>query len=215
MKQEARRFPLAASSGRAWGLFLLLAGVGLGVDLVSKSLAFAHVADAPVALVREQVLSNPGGVLPMHDPVVVIPRVLNFTLVLNHGAVFGIGAGARWFFMAFTVVAITAGLWIFGWRTRARDRLAHVSLALILAGAIGNFYDRAIYGAVRDFLHAFPGVPLPFGWRWHGGSAELFPWVFNVADMMLLAGIGLMMLRISRRPEGEVRGERVEEAGSR
>ena len=39
------------------------------------------------------------------------------------------------------------------------------------------------FGAVRDFLYMFPRRNLPFNLHWPGGSAEIFPWVFNVADM--------------------------------
>jgi signal peptidase II len=112
--------------------------------------------------------------------------------------VFGLGENRRGAFIAFTVFAAAAGLFVFARWTSPKDRVAHVALGLILAGGIGNLYDRIAYGVVRDFLHLFPGRHLPFGWSWPRGGSELFPWVFNVADMMLLAGMGLLMIHLNR-----------------
>ncbi|MFQ5932192.1 MAG: hypothetical protein ACE5MM_07275, partial [Nitrospiraceae bacterium] len=53
---------------------------------------------------------------------------------------------------------------------------------------------RLKFGFVRDYLHMLPGWKIPFGWRWPGGSDEVFPWVFNAADVMLLLGMGTLML---------------------
>jgi hypothetical protein len=49
---------------------------------------------------------------------------------------------------------------------------------------------------VRDFMHLFPRRELPFGLHWPGGSNDWFPWVFNVADVELIAGMVLLMLAI-------------------
>lgn len=129
----------------------------------------------------------------MHSPVVVIPDLLNFTLVLNPGAVFGMGAGKRWFFIAFTFVAVTAAIWVFATWTSARSRLAHVAVGLLLSGGLGNLYDRIRYGCVRDFIHPLPGVPLPFGWEWPWGGREVWPYVSNVADLWLILGMLILI----------------------
>jgi lipoprotein signal peptidase len=50
---------------------------------------------------------------------------------------------------------------------------------LILAGTLGNLFDRVVFGGVRDFLY--------FYW---------FEWpVFNVADCFLVCGAGLLLLQ--------------------
>jgi len=182
--------------------------VGATADLVSKNIAFARIAGAPVVVRRADVLALAPAdlsptLIPPHDPVTVIPSILEFRLLLNPGAVFGVGAGKRWFFVVFTMLAAAAALWMFTRWTRAPDRLAHAALGLILAGGVGNLYDRLVYGCVRDFLHPLPGVLLPFGLTWPGGEAEVWPWVSNVADALLLVGIGILAVMLWRSAPGD------------
>ncbi len=184
----------------AWATLLTAAAVGVAADLFSKSAAFATIAGAPVRVTRAQVLALPAsdisGLIPAHEPIVVAARVLQLQLVLNPGAVFGVGAGRRWVFMVFTVGALAFGLWRFAKWTRPRDRWAHAAIGLIFAGGLGNLYDRWVFGCVRDFLHPLPVWKLPFGLRWPSGDEHLWPWVSNVADALLLIGIGLLLLRL-------------------
>ena len=150
----------------------------------------------------EAILKNPDLSPPPHRGIHVLPwGLLDLRLVWNRGAVFGIAPNKRFFFIAFTMAALAAGLLVFGRFTTARSRLAHIAVALILAGGLGNLYDRIFCGVVRDFLHMFPGWRLPFGWKYPpalGGGDEVFPWVFNLADVMLLTGMALLMLHINR-----------------
>ncbi|MCP3903954.1 MAG: signal peptidase II [Planctomycetes bacterium] len=193
--------PRSLWSATAWLLLLGVFTLAMGADLWTKEWAFRTVGPEPVVLDRAELLANPD-----YDPVGtrsarrVLPwGLLDFRLVLNPGAVFGIGAHQRWFFIVFTLGAIAAGLVIFGRYTGATDRLAHIALGLILAGGLGNLYDRIVFGRVRDFIHALPGRRLPYGWEWPGThNPELFPWVFNVADMLLLAGMIALMVHVNR-----------------
>jgi len=175
----------------AWVVLLGVFGIGLALDLGLKQWAFDHVAGAPVNLSRE-VVRDPYWQIPPHEAVVAIPRLLSFHLVANRGAVFGSFADKRAFLIVFTVAALVAAIVVFGRWTTASSFRAHVAIALILAGGVGNLYDRIQFGFVRDFLHMLPGWTLPFGWSW-GDNTEVFPWVFNVADVMLLAGMGTLM----------------------
>ena len=184
-------------SPAAWCVLFLVFIAAVSLDLWSKDWAFRTVAPQPVVLVYEQVSGNPGYSLPWHPGVAAIaPDLLDFHLVLNHGAVFGIGQGRGPLFIAFTVLAVCTALWVFGKHTSARSHLSHIGLALVLAGGIGNMYDRVAVGAVRDFLHLFPHRELPWGLHWPGGSNEWFPWVFNIADSELIAGMLILMLAI-------------------
>jgi signal peptidase II len=102
---------------------------------------------------------------------------------VNHGALFGFLREHR--AMAngiFAVVSILAALAIAYWgtyRLQANDGILTVALGLILAGTLGNLYDRIVFGGVRDFLH--------FYW---------FEWpVFNVADCCLVSGAALLLIQ--------------------
>jgi len=176
-------------SPTAWVLLIAVIVIGLALDLGSKSWAFANIAGAPVEFTREQALTTTplSALIPIHRPRVIIPSILNFTLVLNPGAVFGIGAGRTVFFIVVTIVAVAFGLGVFIFATRSRDRLSHIGLGLILAGGLGNLYDRLVYGCVRDFIHPLPKV------TWWGSSREVWPYVSNVADLFLLIGIAMLL----------------------
>ena len=189
----------ASRSARAWLVLLTVLAIGLGVDLGLKRWSFETLANEPVILDRKQLLHDPYWRIPHHESFTVIPRVLELHLVENRGAVFGIGADQRIFFIVFTVGALMAAIVVFARWTTNKSHMAHLGLGLILAGGIGNLYDRVQFGVVRDFLHLFPSWTLPFGWRWRGESNEVFPWVFNLADLMLLAGMGMLMLYLNRR----------------
>ena len=192
----------------AWSILLLVTILGLSLDLWSKHWAFENVGPYPVVLDRDEILANPGWRPPPHEGRVVLPfGLLDFDLVMNHGAVFGIGQQQRGIFITFTLVAVVVATFIFAFWTRARSHWVHLGIGLILAGGLGNLYDRIAFGAVRDFLHMTPTWNLPFSWNWPNGSTELFPWVFNVADVLLLAGMGILIIRSSRDGGGEKRSE--------
>ncbi len=191
----------AFRSPAAWVILLVVIAAGLAADLYSKSWAFRSVTNQPIVLDRQRLLAEPD-----YDPIqwhetkrAAVWGILDLKLVLNPGAVFGVGANQRWFFIVFTFLAISAGLIGFGRYTTRSSRLAHLAIGLVLAGGLGNLYDRMTFGRVRDFLHMFQDHYLPNGWTWPGtNNPELFPWVFNVADVLLLLGMILLMIHISR-----------------
>lgn len=186
-------------SPRAWLVLLLTSLLGLAADLASKDIAFRRIAAEPVEISREQVLrvANPSHLLPAHEPIHAVPGWLDFTLVLNPGAVFGIGAGKRWVFVVFTFLAMGFALTLFARWTVARDWWSHAALGLLVAGGVGNLYDRLVYACVRDFIHPLPDATIPRGWPW--GGRELWPYVSNVADLLLIIGIAMLLWR-SLRP---------------
>jgi signal peptidase II len=193
----------------AWLWLVLTCVLSVVLDLGSKEWAFASVADRPVVIHRERILEIAGhdpraisdpmfGVVPQHPPVVVIPRLLHFQLVLNPGAVFGMGPGKRGFFIGFTVIALAFGLGMFAKWTRPKDHFAHAAIGLLIGGGLGNLYDRLTLACVRDFIH-----PLP-GWLWPGGitvmgNREIWPYVSNLADLFLLMGIVMLLIHLWRR----------------
>lgn len=198
--RENAAFEPALRSRSAWLTLALTVAAALAIDIGTKYAAFQWVADQPVAVVRGDVLAaGPGRLallIPQHEPVVVVPHLLNLQLVLNAGAVFGAGQGKRYFFIGFTVVALGFALWMFGKWTDRRHALSHIAIGLIIAGGLGNLYDRLRYACVRDFLHPLPTARLPFGLSWPNGDANLWPYVSNVADAFLLIGIGVLIVRL-------------------
>lgn len=197
---------LAGSSKTAWAVLIVAAVLSLVADLVTKEIAFLTVADTPVVITRAEVLEasrqdprHIGVLVPVHEAVTVVPHLLEFTLVLNPGAVFGVGAGQRWFFIGFTAVALLFGLWMFSKWTTERDRASHIAIGMVLGGGLGNLYDRVVFACVRDFIHPLPGVKFPFGLKPFGNRGEIWPYVSNVADALLLVGIGILLVFLWRR----------------
>ncbi|MFC7748694.1 signal peptidase II [Paenibacillus thermoaerophilus] len=98
----------------------------------------------------------------------------------NTGAAFGILKEMRWFFLVITAVVVLAIAWYLTKAVRERRKLIPTALGLLLGGALGNFYDRAVHGEVVDFL------------QFNFGSYT-FP-IFNLADTAICIGVGLILL---------------------
>ena len=113
----------------------------------------------------------------------VIPGFLNFAYATNTGVAFSMlndhGDAGRWGLSAVAMIAGTLVLYFF-WKTPRSDDRILGALALLLAGIIGNVTDRVRLGFVVDF------IDVQFG-SWH------YP-TFNVADMAIVAGAGLLIL---------------------
>ena len=114
---------------------------------------------------------------------------------VNRGALFGWGGGrsdGQDLNVVFALVSFLAGAGIVYWSRRAAtrgDRILCGALGLILAGTMGNLYDRLVFDGVRDFLHWY---------RW-------FDWpVFNIADCCLVCGAGLLLAHAFLTVEQEI-----------
>ena len=66
------------------------------------------------------------------------------------------GQGHQTLFLIVSVAAIAVLVYFFAFSGRRRGY--QVVLGLLLAGVLGNLYDRLAFGYVRDMLHLFPGV---------------------------------------------------------
>lgn len=108
---------------------------------------------------------------------------LRLTYAENTGVAFGMFHGNNFFFLALSVLLVGALLY---WRRRiaAHGAAAETGVALVLAGALGNIYDRIGHGFVIDFID--------LAW---------FPAVFNVADSAITVGAGLLALGVRDLPE--------------
>lgn len=127
------------------------------------------------------------------QPYVVIPDFFALVHVTNTGAAFGSFRNNNTFFVVLSCAAllfVTALLL----RRRSRDFVRDLSLALLLAGVLGNLTDRLIHGHVIDFLLFDLHVPLAHPWP-----------AFNVADSCICIAVFCFVihsLREGRRPQG-------------
>ncbi len=184
--------------------------LALAADLATKSAAFNSLLASPHTEIRakaiRQALADTGKddsskqvlhQLQLHRDGPLWTRI---TLSTNPGVVFGLRL-PRVVVLLMTVVTIVMIGAFFAF-SHARARWSHVAFGLILAGALGNLYDRLVAVVtvpglepiryqVRDFLD--------FG-KWG------YPWVFNIADVWLVAGVAMIMIaQLTAKPAPETK----------
>jgi len=164
----------ALSSPLSLLCFLLTAGAGLAADQWTKVAAFERLssgvrwdADGSVQVIHPRTYE-------------ALPGWVHFRVTANRGAVFGVGQGRRSLFIGVSIAAV--GFMFYMFALSDRNHFYQIILGMLLAGVLGNLYDRFHFGYVRDMIFALP--------RW----PNLFPYIFNVADSMLCVGVGLMIL---------------------
>lgn len=129
----------------------------LTVDLVSK-----YVLDATLGL----------------EIVTVIPYLFNFRLVHNMGAAWGILAGKQIFLIVLSFAFLAFFIFYYV-KEKNKSWLLTITYGLLIAGCLGNLYDRIVIGYVRDFIQfAF----------W-----QTFP-IFNFADVFLCVGVAMFVI---------------------
>ena len=143
--------------------------------------AVVVVADQGSKVVADALLS-------FHQSVPLLP-VLSLTLGYNPGAAFSIlgdaGGWQRWF-LSGLAVAVSGYLVYWLRQIGGSAPLLSLGISLVLGGAVGNLIDRVRLGYVVDFIHLHYG-----GFHWP---------VFNVADMAITVGVGLVLLAMFRAP---------------
>jgi signal peptidase II len=126
----------------------------------------------------------------------VIPGLLNFAYAENTGVAFSMlddhGSTGRWGLSVVAMIAASLVVYFF-WRTPRSDDRILGALALLLAGIIGNVTDRVRLGFVVDF------IDVQFG-SWH------YP-TFNVADMSIVMGAGLLIIDMFLTKKKQVEAE--------
>jgi signal peptidase II len=157
------------------GRYLLFWAIALGgtaFDLATKSLVFSKVG--PPGSQRS-----------------IVRNILELHTSHNTGALWGFGAnipGSSLIFAGLSVVAGVVILYYLFVLGAASSRVLTVALGLIMAGAMGNCYDRLAFGHVRDFVH------------FHVDAVGFDCAIFNFADNMLVAG-AITLVLYALRPE--------------
>jgi len=150
---------------------ILAATVSLILDQVSKYIIVEHV------MRPEGVTETPY----YSDKIIAVLPFFNLRMSWNPGisfSLFSSGEATTTALLLTVQVGVTAMLL---WWLRQLDRpLLQLGCGLIIGGALGNIVDRALFGAVADFLDFYWGT-------WH------FP-TFNIADTCISVGAGLWLL---------------------
>jgi signal peptidase II len=152
---------LAQMTGPMTPLGLAAAGITCALDQASKLWLIFGFGLADKGMVS---------VLPFVD------LVLTWNTGISYGWFKQEGPLGQWALLGVKAVAVVLLLF---WLARASSRPGAIGLGLIIGGALGNAIDRALYGAVADFvlLHITT-------------STWSFDWyVFNLADAAIVAGV--------------------------
>jgi signal peptidase II len=122
--------------------------------------------------------------LSLHQSLPLIKGIFHLTLVYNRGAAFGILKNQIPLFIVTSLVAIILIYLNYKRNKQKKSFSYNLSLALILAGALGNLIDRLFFGYVIDFF-----------------DFRIWP-VFNIADSAITVGAFLLaysMLRLDKK----------------
>ncbi|CAN1596512.1 LspA Lipoprotein signal peptidase [Candidatus Pelagibacterales bacterium] len=107
---------------------------------------------------------------------IYINSFLNFSLVWNSGIGFGIlQLEANIFYLLISIIITAINLILIYWMLSSSNYLESIFISIILAGALGNLFDRYYYSSVPDFIDL---------------HYESFHWfTFNIADIFITIGI--------------------------
>jgi len=139
--------------------FVIAAVSGVIIDVISKWAVFSKLSE--------------------FGKLVVIPGLLNIVRSKNEGVVFGLFPGKSSVFIVFSAIAIVVILFIYI-RSDKTIFISNLALGLVLAGAMGNLWDRIWFRCVRDF------IDLHIGDKYHWPT-------FNIADSLICVGISILV----------------------
>lgn len=127
----------------------------------------------------------------VNESVRVFGDFFELRYIQNDGAAFSSFAGKQAFLIAVSIIAII-GAAFFLCKMKSEGAMFKVALLCIIAGGIGNLIDRLLLGYVTDML-----------------SFSIFPPVFNIADIAVCLGCGILIVYVlffmkDDKPEKEV-----------
>jgi signal peptidase II len=182
--EEAARLPAAPAYQPSYVFLGLVSFASLVADLASKEWAKVRLEDAKSFDDRH---------------IEVIPNLLSFVFARNKGGAWGLlqdqpESIRRPFFLGVSVLAIIFIVSLYRRLTPQQTALKW-GLPLVLGGALGNLINRVQYNYVIDFIDVYIS---------RGGKEHHWP-TFNVADIAICVGVGLMAVDMftSRRMPAE------------
>tara|TARA_B100000073_G_scaffold1253_1_gene1124 strand:- start:59 stop:532 length:474 start_codon:yes stop_codon:yes gene_type:complete len=117
----------------------------------------------------------------LYQSIPVIDNFFYLTYVTNDGMAFGLSLPGGQIVLSLLSAIMTIVLGYFFWLERHGHILMKFSLSLIIAGALGNLFDRVTAGEVVDFIH----IKLGSFWEWY---------IFNIADTSVSIGMLLFLI---------------------
>lgn len=114
----------------------------------------------------------------LNQSIPLIDGIFHITYIHNYGAAFSILQNKTVFLIAVQVIVISGILVYLVKKRKTEHPMLLLSLAMIVAGGLGNLIDRAVNGYVVDFL-----------------DLRFWP-IFNIADISVCVGCGLMVLYV-------------------
>ncbi|WP_293856597.1 signal peptidase II [uncultured Alsobacter sp.] len=114
------------------------------------------------------------------SPPIRVGWLFDLVMVWNRGISYGLFQQHEdWGRYGLVVLSVAAAVGLGIWLMRSSGWVLALGLGLLIGGALGNAVDRFVYGAVVDFVLLY-WIPV-------------FPYVFNLADSAIVAGVGLLL----------------------
>jgi signal peptidase II len=182
----------ATSHAAKWKIFAIVSVLSLIADQATKIWARASLpversaGVGPCDIPADMITGHCHGVKRE-----VIGGFWDHVLSMNPGSAFGLFGGqsfARIMLSIIGIAAVGGMVWMLH-KSRTDQKVLHWALAFVAGGAVGNLIDRIYYGVVTDMV------------SWHVGK-HTWP-TFNIADVVLVVGVGLMFIDIQKEGKRE------------
>ena len=156
-----------------FAFLLIIVALNLGCDQVSKVVARQNID--------------------FYQQITIIKDHFILTKVENTGAFLSAGSNLPEFVRVILLTVLPLFVLAYGlfylYVNKSLPRLMQIGVCFLIGGGMGNIYDRIVHGSVTDFLHM---------------DFVLFrTGVFNLADVSIMIGIGLLLLQTIQAKKAE------------
>jgi signal peptidase II len=151
------------------------------------------------------------------ESIPVIGNFFKITFTENPGMAFGFDPGSEFklIISIFSLVA-SVGLLIYLFASRKKSLSLRIAIALIIAGAVGNVFDRMFYGLIYHYAPLFYGKVVDFfdfdffNFTLFGRSYERWP-IFNIADASVTVGVLILLFFYKKHQEDDNKANEISE----